>query len=698
MHPTATPRTDLLRADLPRLVLQRWFRRLATLVALAAVGVAAAPGARADDDPPGRAGRIADTQGSVSWYDQEQGEWTDAQRNLPLTVGDRVSTAAAARAELRVGSTVLRLGGGSELEVLRLDDERMVFQLHSGQLALRVRSREIAYEIELVTEEARLRPLRAGHYRLDRIDDTTLAGTWRGELRVDDADGFTVAEGRRAELWREGPGRQLRVSWGTPAADAFAAWVDAADARDERSASTRHVSPEMTGVEDLDRHGRWDRHPDYGAVWFPTVVVANWAPYRYGRWAWVRPWGWTWVDDAPWGFAPFHYGRWVHWRGRWGWVPGAYIARPVFAPALVAWVGGANWSVSINIGGPAVGWVPLAPADRFVPWYRTTPRYVERVDRWRPPAGRPPPRRRDDGPTYAHQTVPGAVTVVSRDALLRRQPVPRAIVQPGPGAVGPQRLEPVTPPAWQGERRGSPPPRGVPARPRADELRRGDGLPPGAVGPQAPRFDGPAPRPVPRADDGPRWQPPPSQPLPPRNGDARTGGDERRADGDRRPDSRRDDGRDERRGEPRPDDRRFDGGRDRRDDRGDERRDTRRDPGPDDRRFAPGGAGPRFEPREAVVPSRPPGAVGPQRPTAQPVERVQPVLPAPPVRAQPQPPQRVQPAPPPRESVAPSAPARPVAPPPGAVGPSRPALPAAPPARGAERERGARGNDNQQER
>ena len=108
------------------------------------------------------------------------------------------------------------------------------------------------------------------------------------------------------------------------------------------------------------------------------------------RWVWVRPWGWTWVDEAPWGFAPFHYGRWVHWGGRWGWWPGAYVARPVFAPALVAWVGSSNWGVSVNVGGPAIGWVPLAPREVYVPWYRTTPRYVDRVNRHPPPPGHRP--------------------------------------------------------------------------------------------------------------------------------------------------------------------------------------------------------------------------------------------------------------------------------------------------------------------
>ncbi len=75
-------------------------------------------------------------------------------------------------------------------------------------------------------------------------------------------------------------------------------------------------------------------------MWVPNGTPAGWAPYHYGHWVWVDPWGWTWVDDAPWGFAPFHYGRWAYVGGYWGWVPGPIAARPVYAPALVAWVGG----------------------------------------------------------------------------------------------------------------------------------------------------------------------------------------------------------------------------------------------------------------------------------------------------------------------------------------------------------------------
>ena len=430
------------------------------------LGLGSAP-ALAQDDPPGRVGRLADLQGRVHWYDHEQGQWADAERNRPLTTGDRLATAAGGRAELRVGSTVMRLGGATELEVLRLDDDRISVQLHSGSLALRIRSRELAGEVDVVTAEAQMQPLQSGHFRFDRIDDTTQVGSWRGDLRVEGRDGLTVGGGQRVELWREG--RALRQAWNAMPADDFGDWVARDERRDERGASTQYVSPEMTGAEDLDRHGRWDRHPEYGAVWFPLEVRSGWAPYRHGRWAWVRPWGWTWVDEAPWGFAPFHYGRWLHWGGRWGWVPGAVVPRPVFAPALVAWVGGSNWGLSVQLGGPAIGWLPLAPREVFQPYYRHTPVYVERVNGHRHPApgaGHGPQRPHQAHTpgghiVYGNQAVPGAVSVLPRDALgQRHHPIARAVIdERGPRHSAPAVTLPMaTPPVGPAPRQGAPAP------------------------------------------------------------------------------------------------------------------------------------------------------------------------------------------------------------------------------------------------
>ena len=105
------------------------------------------------------------------------------------------------------------------------------------------------------------------------------------------------------------------------------------------------------------------------------AVPANRAPYRYGHWASVQPWGWTWVDDAAWGFTPGHYGRWVQIGHRWAWVPGERVVRPVYAPALGSFfdLGGAGINVSL-------GWVPLGPQEVYVPPYRHSPRYVREVN------------------------------------------------------------------------------------------------------------------------------------------------------------------------------------------------------------------------------------------------------------------------------------------------------------------------------
>src|SRR2546422_1606197 len=172
--------------------------------------------------------------------------------------------------------------------------------------------------------------------------------------------------------------------------DEFDDWAYSRDRRHERSRSAQYLSRDVVGYEDLDDYGEWRADSNYRHVWFPTRVSAGWAPYREGHWVWISPWGWTWVDDASWGYAPFHYGRWVTVGGVWGWVPcapravvGVAYVRPVYAPALVAWVGGPHFSVGIGIGGDGgvgVAWFPLGPREVYVPSYRVSRTYVTNVN------------------------------------------------------------------------------------------------------------------------------------------------------------------------------------------------------------------------------------------------------------------------------------------------------------------------------
>lgn len=407
-------------------------RALHSLVALSLGFLALAVSSPAWADPPGRVGRIADTDGNVWLFDDEQGEWVQARRNQPVTEGDRISAEQGGRAEVQIGAATLRLDGATDVEFTQLDDARVRARLHGGSVALRVRSSESAREFAVVTNEGRFEPLRPGHYRVDVRDQSSLGETLAGAMRFEASDSvFDLNDGQRAEFWQERG--VTHYAWASPTNDRFGDWVARQDREDTRDRN-RYVSPEMTGAEDLDRHGRWDSHPEYGTIWYPTVVAAGWAPYRYGQWVHSRRYGWTWVDDAPWGFAPFHYGRWVHWGGRWAWAPGQYVARPVYAPALVAWFGGPRVSVGINIGGPAVGWVPLSPREIYYPSYHVTNVYVRNVNRTHGRWHGPNPRYERTVPTgpimYTNQGVAGGVTVVPQGVMQSRTPINNRVVVP----------------------------------------------------------------------------------------------------------------------------------------------------------------------------------------------------------------------------------------------------------------------------
>ena len=470
--------------------------------------------ASAQADPPTRAGRLTNLQGSVSVYDWEQGAWAPALSNRPITSGDRVSTGPDSRAEVRVGSTVMRLGARTELEVARIDDERLQFQLHSGSAGLRVRSRAAAEEVEVFTPEAHFRPLRAGHYRFDRDDDVSFAGTLHGELLVDESQRFAIAAGQRMEFWRTRGQANVQQRWSAPPSDAMSAWLAAEDQREERTAASRYVSPEMTGAEDLDRYGRWDRHPEFGAIWIPLNVQIGWAPYRFGRWVSISPWGWTWVDAQPWGFAPFHYGRWVQWRDTWCWAPGVYVPRPVFAPALVAWIGAPRAGVSIGTGGgvlPGSQWVPLAPREAYRPHYVASPRHVDQINEqghWRRDGregGEPrSPRERRDQRDQRDQRDPVRTTMpVSPGSL------PRSGGYANQGVPGVATQQPPQPPQ-QPRHGGQPIAIPVPAQPAA--------VAPSVIAPAVPR---PAPTVLPPAPAAPPIKPPNARPHERENDDGR---------------------------------------------------------------------------------------------------------------------------------------------------------------------------------
>jgi hypothetical protein len=353
---------------------------------VAVLMIASAAFLAAQTDPPGRVGRLNYTDGPVSFQPAAVNDWVDASVNRPLISGDNIWVGDRGRSELHVGSTAVRLGPNTAFQFLNLDDQTVQIRLSEGTLTIRMRSLAQNQIFEVDTPNMAFTLVRPGEYRIDANPDSrsTVITVRDGEGDVT-GGGDTFPVYARQQVVVRGDDQITYNLASAPRDDAWDQWCSSRDQREDRSLSARYVSREMDGYEDLDQYGRWDNQSGYGNVWMPTSVDAGWAPYRDGHWAWIAPWGWTWVDDAPWGFAPYHYGRWASFGGRWGWIPGPYGVTPVYAPALVAWIGGggggSGFSLSFSFGtAAAVGWFPLGPREPYFPSYQASRGYFTRVN------------------------------------------------------------------------------------------------------------------------------------------------------------------------------------------------------------------------------------------------------------------------------------------------------------------------------
>jgi hypothetical protein len=397
-------------------------------------------------DPPGRVGRLNYSQGSVSFRPAGEDDWVTAVPNRPIVSGDDLWADENSRAEVHVGSTAVRLGPKTGITFLTLDDRTAQIRLAEGSLILRVRHLDDDDSYEVDTPNVAFTLLQPGEYRIDVSEDgsRTVTTVWHGRGRVT-GGGFTYNVVADQSATFTGDEQHLDYDLGQiPGRDGFDEWAFDRDDREDHADSANYVSREMTGYEDLDEYGDWNYVAGYGPCWRPRAVVAGWAPYRFGHWAYVGPWGWTWVEDEPWGFAPFHYGRWAFVSGGWWWVPGPVVVRPVWAPALVAFVGGGSgFRFSAGVG---VGWFPLAPGEVYVPGYQVSRGYVNRVNITNTTVNVTKVTNvyntvivnrntTVNNVTYVNQRVNNAVTVVPHEAFVNARPVAQSMMRVDPREV-----------------------------------------------------------------------------------------------------------------------------------------------------------------------------------------------------------------------------------------------------------------------
>ncbi len=342
--------------------------------------IIADPAAAQQQEPPSRVGAVSFVSGNISFRAAGNTQWSAAGVNYPVAAGGSFWIDPQARAQIQIGPSTIGIAGGTELDITQLNDQVSQLGLPQGRINLHLRQLENGQNFEVDLPQGSVWLLQPGSYDIDAgsQDQPARVAVFAGSARF--AGGGADLEIRNGDAAVLSGSNPMTASIERAAPDAFVEWCSSHDHQAQGLVATHYVSPQMTGYADLDQYGGWQRNSQYGEIWYPNQTPADWAPYRDGHWIWVEPWGWTWVDQQPWGFAPFHYGRWAYVDDRWGWVPGSYVAQPVYAPALVAFVGAAA-GLGLTVGsGPAVGWFPLAPGETYWPSYTRNVYYIRNVN------------------------------------------------------------------------------------------------------------------------------------------------------------------------------------------------------------------------------------------------------------------------------------------------------------------------------
>src|SRR5438552_2861236 len=407
-----------------------------------------APAIPAADAPIGRTPpRLSYVDGEVSFWRPGASNWAPAQVNTPLAAGDETYTGNRGNLELQIGARAfVRAWGDTQLGFVNQEPDFLQFRVTAGHVSLDLRGVEPGRTVEIDTPMAAFTVDAPGYYRVDVSPERTAFITRRsGRATMTVAGGSAVAIAPSEEVVLDGATTPRVQSFVAPPLDVWDSWNYARTDELIDSMSARYVPAGVYGVDDLDHYGAWRVVPTYGAVWVPREVATGWAPYSTGRWVADPQYGWTWVDAAPWGWAPYHYGRWVYVDGYWAWAPGPLVARPVYAPALVAFFGAPG--VRVVVGSPFVSWVALGWGEPLVPWWGSA-RFVDRPS-W---AGW-------GGPRVVNNVVVNRTTVVNVQniTVYNNTTVRNAVVAVREDAFGRRARRPAPSRGWSGrtrERRG----------------------------------------------------------------------------------------------------------------------------------------------------------------------------------------------------------------------------------------------------
>lgn len=368
-------------------------------------------------DVTDRVARISAVDGDVQIKRADTDEWERVVLNLPVVEGDEIVSAEDSRFEIQFSTSKhLRVSSDSFLRIVTMRDDGIAIGLSQGKASIRLLEFDPqAGYFEVDAPGTTVAFQRSGRYRLDAeqgTDEVVVGVLEGGEARIySSTSGFTLRSGRSARVFTDGRNAgDWEVGSLSHYGDDLDEWAlerESVIARRLNDAYyDRYYDRDIYGADELSDHGQWIHTREYGYIWQPfssaTAGYSDWSPYRYGHWRWIPAYGWTWVNDEPWGWATYHHGRWIWYKGRWYWSPYGYYryGRSWWRPALVV----------MTVYGGNICWYPLPYHYRYYNYNRHYySRYPRRGNRNpRPRTGNPgntpaPSPTPQPGPTWTNE-------------------------------------------------------------------------------------------------------------------------------------------------------------------------------------------------------------------------------------------------------------------------------------------------------
>ena len=242
-----------------------------------------------------RAGGINYIEGSVA-VARADGSGGRLIRGDRLEIGDRVSAAAGARAEVLLNpGSYLRLGSGSEFEFVTTDLDDLQLKVTKGSAIFEVFATE-DFRVTLITPAGRLYLIDSGVYRVDlRPDGVTSVAVTEGKAQLGDSTATIVKSGRVGTIgtsiaiakFDKGK-RDEMDEWSRSRAKDLAKVTASLKQKDIRASLINSFNSNRWGM--YDSFGLWIFNARFGGYSFLPFGNRWYSPYGYG-FGWGMDWG-----------------------------------------------------------------------------------------------------------------------------------------------------------------------------------------------------------------------------------------------------------------------------------------------------------------------------------------------------------------------------------------------------------------------